>query len=348
MQITSAENLKDPTRIHPSVTLTIVKVMDSYGLDSAALLQSLGINVKQDLTLDKRVVGSLHDDVWRIAQDKIGCDAIGIEFTKHFQISSLSGLGFCWAASNTLLDGFMRFSRYFTAVSTAGKIVITEESSTVTVTLKLPVPYGIAADVGVDSMLALLLHLSRMVSGSNLNPDSVNLQRPKPKSYKIFDSFFKCPIFYGSQYNQIIFAKADTLARLPMADPELARANDQIVRDYIRKQDLNNFVSRVASIIAEELPLGTPSTYLVAKKLNISGKTLQRKLQEEQSCFSTLLERIRSDLAEKYLRNNWRSIAEISYLLGFTEPSNFTRWFKKNAGLSPGQYRDKLESLKLL
>jgi hypothetical protein len=60
--------LKDPTRIHPSITLTLAKTIDSYGIDSRQMLSSFGIDIERDLTNDKRVVGGLNDCIWRAAE----------------------------------------------------------------------------------------------------------------------------------------------------------------------------------------------------------------------------------------------------------------------------------------
>lgn len=184
------ESLKqDPTRIHPSVTLTIAKIVECYGLDSRALLSEFGVDLDHDLTHEKRVVGAVNDAIWRAALMATKDDSIGIKFAKYFQIGSLRGLGFCWAASNTLLDGFIRFAKYFSVISSAGKVIINKEHEAYRITLALPVPYGIAADSGVDAMLALFVHLSRLVTGEKLSPKSVNLQRPQPVSYQAFDDF---------------------------------------------------------------------------------------------------------------------------------------------------------------
>jgi AraC-like DNA-binding protein len=332
---------KDPTRIHPSITLTLAKTIDSYGVDSRSLLSGLGIDIDKDLTNEKRVMGSVNDSIWRAAVKATGDDAIGIKFTEHFQIGSLGGLGFCWSASATLLDAFSRLSQYFAVISSAGKITISEEQDLIRVALVLPVPYGVAADPGVDSALALFLHLARLVQGNDLNPVSVHFQRPQPSGYLIFDGFFKCKLQYDASLNELVFEKRDMLKSLLVSNPELARVNDQVVVDYIRKQESENFTSKVSAIIAEDLLLGTPSQLLIAEKLNISSKTLQRRLKTEGINFSSLLNDIRSDLARKYLINEWRAISEVSYLLGFTEPSNFTRWFKSETGLSPVEFRQK-------
>ncbi len=332
---------KDPTRIHPSITLTLAKTIDSYGINSRRILSNFGIDIERDLTNDKRVVGGVNDCIWRAAEEATSDDAIGIKFTHYFQIGSLDGLGFSWSASATLLDAFSRLSQYFAVISSAGKISITEGQDVIRVALILPVPYGVAANPGVDSALALFLHLSRLVQGHELNPINVHFQRPKPSAHSVFKDFFRCNIEYDASLNELVFEKRDMLKPLLVSNPELARANDQVVADYLRKQENDNFTSKVSAIIAEYLLLGTPSQLMIADKLNISSKTLQRRLKAEATNFSSLLSNIRLDLAMKYLTHNWRTISETSYLLGFTEPSNFTRWFKSETGISPAEYRKK-------
>ena len=73
--------------------------------------------------------------------------------------------------------------------------------------------------------------------------------------------------------------------------------------------------------------------------LHVSLRSLQRKLKEEDTSYKDLLEETRRQLALQYLRDSRRSIGEITYLLGFSEPSNFTRAFKRWTGKSPVQYR---------
>ena len=85
---------------------------------------------------------------------------------------------------------------------------------------------------------------------------------------------------------------------------------------------------------------GIPNLDTVAKKLALSTRNLQNKLKEEGTTFRTLLDDIRRDTAIHYLSNDGdASIAEISYLLGFSEPSVFHRTFKRWTNHSPGEYR---------
>lgn len=64
-----------------------------------------------------------------------------------------------------------------------------------------------------------------------------------------------------------------------------------------------------------------------------------RRLHAEGISFKQLLDETRRELAAQYLQDSHRRIGEITYLLGFSEPSNFTRAFRRWTGLSPNEYR---------
>lgn len=314
--------------------------MESYGVDSKEILAKLGFNVTNALNHSERMVGSKIDALWRASLAATGDDAIGVKFANHFQLGSLNGLGFSWMVSNTLLDGFSKISRFFGVISNVGKIEILEEKSEIKIALVLPVPFGIAQDAGIDAAMALFVQLCRSVRGAEFCPLYANMQRPEPLSVKAFDDFFQCKVNYSTSKNELVFAKDDMLKRLPVANPDLARLNDQAVMDYLRQYQVETIMSKVSSIIIELLPLGTPSLQGVADQLFMSGKTLQRRLKEQGTTFSSLLDDIRLTLANQYLTQEWRSIGEICYLLGFTEPSNFTRWYRGKTKISPIKFRE--------
>ncbi len=68
-------------------------------------------------------------------------------------------------------------------------------------------------------------------------------------------------------------------------------------------------------------------------------RTLQRKLSEENTSYKELLDETRRELANQYLRQATLSVSEVTYLLGFSEPSNFSRAFKRWTGRTPSEFR---------
>ena len=130
--------------------------------------------------------------------------------------------------------------------------------------------------------------------------------------------------------------------RLPTANPELAQKNDQICLEYISRFDRVDVQSQVYYRLLEDLSNGEPSMEAMAEKLNVSVRSLQRKLREQGSSYKQLVDDVRKDLAMQYIEQRHMPIGEISYLLGFSHVSNFSRAFKRWSGRSPGDWREQL------
>jgi AraC-like DNA-binding protein len=96
---------------------------------------------------------------------------------------------------------------------------------------------------------------------------------------------------------------------------------------------------QVKTKLIQELPSGNISEEIIAEDLYMSQRSLQRRLREEGTTYKELLNETRRDLAAQYIKASSVSINEITYLLGFSEPSNFSRAFKRWTGVSPSEYR---------
>jgi AraC-like DNA-binding protein len=96
---------------------------------------------------------------------------------------------------------------------------------------------------------------------------------------------------------------------------------------------------RVCGALLELLPSGSPLIEAVSKKLHVSTRTLQRRLNAEGGRFQAVLSKTREDLARHYLRSSQMSRAEISFLLGSEDPNSFFRAFHSWTGETPEQAR---------
>ena len=71
----------------------------------------------------------------------------------------------------------------------------------------------------------------------------------------------------------------------------------------------------------------------------MSPRSLQRRLQQEGSSLSAVLDRLRADLAVRYLGETRESIGEVAFRLGFSDPTTFHRAFRRWTGQTPAEYR---------
>ena len=73
--------------------------------------------------------------------------------------------------------------------------------------------------------------------------------------------------------------------------------------------------------------------------MNLSARQLQRQLAEAGQRFTDLRDAVQREMAEQWLRHSERSLAEITFRLGFSDQSNFSKAFKRWTGQTPGQFR---------
>ena len=77
-----------------------------------------------------------------------------------------------------------------------------------------------------------------------------------------------------------------------------------------------------------------------ADAINISTRSLQRKPKAQGTTFTHSLDDTRAELSKYYVRDPQRSLIEIAFLLGFSEPGSFSRTFKRWHGMPPSEYRE--------
>jgi AraC-like DNA-binding protein len=87
------------------------------------------------------------------------------------------------------------------------------------------------------------------------------------------------------------------------------------------------------------LPHGKARVDEIARRLGVSQRTLARRLSMEQMSFSAVLERLKIDLADRYLADDGLSISQVAWLLGYQEVSSFTHAFKRWTSKTPRQVR---------
>lgn len=97
--------------------------------------------------------------------------------------------------------------------------------------------------------------------------------------------------------------------------------------------------ARVKATLWETLASGENTSGQIARRLHVSKRSLQRRLNEEGASFKEILTETRAELSEHYLRRNDVSLAEIAFLVGFRDPTSFFRAFQSWTGKTPMEAR---------
>jgi len=133
---------------------------------------------------------------------------------------------------------------------------------------------------------------------------------------------------------------ADT--RLCSANKQIVLMHDEMLMKYLIEIKKGDIVQQVKSEIVNNLPDGQVTDQVVASALNLSIRSMQRRLKEHKTSFRLLLDGVREKLAKQYIKNPVNRMSDVAFLLGFSEQSAFSRAFKKWTGKSPIEYRNSL------
>ncbi len=197
---------------------------------------------------------------------------------------------------------------------------------------------------GIDCGMSALLTLCDIVAEKEIRPLRVELTCPATVHPDAYRDALRAPIQFNAEIGTFHFDKKTLREPLPHGTPDVARATDKIAEQYIETLDPKKVASQVKRLLIALLPSGKADQELVSSRLNRSASTLQRQLASEGLNYRDVLESTRRSLAENYLRDNKHSYAQIAYLVGFSDQSNFSRAFKRWTSMSPKQYQESLEN----
>lgn len=319
------------------------KYIESCGHDPAPLYRKAGINPALLKRSDARINISHVDELWRLAVKLLDDPCFGIKMTESWHPSYVGALGYAWCASSTLRTAFNRVVRYIHVVTEDLNINLSETFNGLKVIVDLK-SSEFTLPQHHDIVTSVLMHMCRFNYGDELVPTEVCLAHEEPPCSKIISDYFRTPVIYDAPASSFTLAKKDVDLKLATSNKELALLHDEFLMKYLIKIKKGDIVQQIQSVIIDNLPSGTVSDDLVARELNLSERTLQRKLKERGTNFRTVLDNIRETAAIQYIRNPVNTMTDIAFLLGFSEQSSFSRAFKKWTGSSPIKYRDSLSN----
>ena len=324
-----------------SWVLLIAKAIDSYGYDSAELFAEARLDYLKLRDPVARFSSVSVHELWRIAALTIKDPCFGLTVASFWHPTTMYALGYSWLASENLEEAFDCTVRYTRIVNTAAHGAIRVESTRDN--YKIVIETGHFSlppvDVAVDAVLAMLVIMCRSAYGADFRLRRVSFRHNRPDAIEGFEEMFQAPVEFSQHENSIWLSPKIVKEPLATANPELVRINNHIVTDYLAQLDRADIGMQVRSKLIEHLPGGHANESEIASSINVSQRSLQRKLKEQGMSFTQLVDDTRRELGLQYVRDPQYSFNEIAFLLGFTEPANFSRAFKRWHGKTPTQYR---------
>lgn len=161
-----------------------------------------------------------------------------------------------------------------------------------------------------------------------------------PADTRIYAQIFGGELFFEQPVNQLVVPLHYLQMPIVLAD---ARWRQRAELDALELLDRNAtdgaFLQRLKTALTAKLELGRASLDEASRDLGFNPRTLQRKLDAEGTTFRRVLDEVRLTRARHYLRDPGLRLADVAFLLGYSEQSAFQYAFKQWTGQTPGQYR---------
>lgn len=323
--------------------ITQLDILNSLGYEDDKLLLKTGlIRDKLEYThceISKESENQFYQNILHLVDDKL----IGLQFGEAFSLQKYGLFGYALLSAKTLRHALQFAINFYQLTFTYFTLDFKVYANKAEFSLINPLPTEFEIlNLLIDrDISATAVAVSEMIGGK-LPLIRVELFHTGHGKQQHYRDYFGCEVLFNQPKSKIIFDASILDTPLPSSDPTTSNYFIQQCQMLIaRLSSCSKFVDQVRMIILAR-PGYFPDIDLISEKLNISSRTLRRKLADEQSSYREILDEIRYKLARDYLTETKLPLREISELLGYSEPGNFTHAFKRWSSESPINYRKTL------
>ena len=322
------------------VTELAWSMLESYDIDPLPLFREANIDPSALDDMTSRLSRPTVHALWSSVADNVHDPCFGLRAANLWHPSYMHALGYAWLSSDTLRSALERLARYIKILNRELEICLLEEDAHLDISvLNKPDSLPRDEDWQADLDMSTLLAMCRADYGDHFTPAAVYFRHPEPKCAARFFELFRCSVHFGAERDHMLISDEVADRHLPGSNPMMLQIHDQEMIRYLAQLDKNDIVQRVKNTVLELLPDGGSSDTRVAAAMSMSDRSLQRRLQSEGTTFKSILTDVRREMALKYIQDKQLTLTEISFLLGFSEMSAFSRAFKKWTGVSPTEQR---------
>lgn len=272
--------------------------------------------------------------------ERSGCDYFGFLVALHQPPTRFARIGHLLRFADTLGQAIQDAIQFSLLNSQYSRWVLEADKDYARLIRRTRVAYD--EPMAQLQMLAITVVYKSMLSltNGNMRLDQVNFAFAPCQRTHVMESFFKCPVLFNQTSNALLFSRNALNLQIPTADAEvygLIRSQLDKLADGLNEGD--RLSTRVTHHI--EQTIGSRYCHLdfISSTLGVHPRALQRQLSLEGLTFKSLLSHVRQGLAEEYLLNSSISVSELSEFLGYSNPSAFSRAFKRMTGVSPDHWK---------
>jgi AraC-like DNA-binding protein len=331
-----------------AIVRTLLDCLDLSLEDTRAFLTDSGIDPS-----------SLNDDYGRIsfrqwsklqllALERSDDPACGLHLAEQTTIGAFSVLGYLFLNCQTAREALRQFFRYYQLLMDGPAPEFIEDGDHAKLIYHHNATHPHLSRFCSEYVLSCLFQIGNKFSANSGHVIAVGFQHPAPAYVDEYHRIFNCTVNFEQDSDYIIYDRASLEVPQLHSDAYLVqlleKRAEEILRVWKNDQPLRGKIEKHLQSLE---PFGKPNLNDVAKSLSLSARSLRRKLQEEGTTFSKVVDEVSAAIAKQRLSFTGDSIQEIAFNLGFSQASSFHRAFKRWTGITPAQFMNQNETVVL-
>lgn len=312
----------------------VVQMFASQGVDPQRLLREAGVDPERLDHSHERFLLPEVDRLWDQAVTLTGQPTLGLDRTLarkylHFHIAAQA----MWS-SNDLASGLTVLAQYLHLINDASTFSMVNERGDRWLVLEYGAD-GKSPRQRVEFTMFATLLLCQRVTQRQIRPLAAEFIFPEPEQYHPYRMAFHCPLRFGQKTNRMRLSREDLALPVIGEGESLFAIQDQVIESRLAKSGRGVTIYRASEEIIRRLHLGEPRREQIARILSLTDADFQKRLRSEgNTTFEQLLDSVRKELAEHYLRQRGYTTAQVANLLGWESQSDLAaackRWFGLN------------------
>ena len=262
-----------------------------------------------------------------------------LQLGKRIPLMAHGNVGMAMFACKDIRTLLMLAEKFVPLAFSSLRLALKDDGAKTVFTIDAQTGFPLLDNAVTEAVLGTVLVNLHRLSGIDIKPQRVNVGYQQPRYYLAYEALLQCPLEFGVSNTELLFSNQQMLLPIHTADTLGGELLVEQCREDLKQieQD-SSFTLRITDIVTNNLA-DSPSINFVASKLNISERSLRRRLADENSNFRDLVKKVRHDKALYFLARTDIRIEKIAEALGYKETASFRRAFKEQADISPRQWR---------
>jgi AraC-like DNA-binding protein len=318
--------------------LPLLEYLENEGFDLNGILDRAGIRKSALEDTQTRFPKGTFEALWQVAIEATGDPAIALRVSTMVKANTLGIIGYLASASESGRNAF-ELVRGLTPLLWEDFQCDLESDGEVAFIRCNTGCHPQASRITTEYAIGLTVTMSRVLGAPRSDPLEARFSYSAPAYADEYERILRLPVRFDAGEDGVLFPIAMLDSSNPSADASLRQLLERYAAEQLARIPTSaRFSQRVRACIRSMLPLGSLTADTVAAEFSMSNRTLRRRLQEEATSYQEILDDVRAELARHYLTKEKRGIDDVAFLLGFSDPSAFTKAFRRWTGQTPADF----------